>query len=115
MVGSFFILGALGWHIGLYGMFKKAGVEGWKAFVPFYNTLVHGSKSGIGRTWFWLQLIPIAGQFVTIWITIIFVMHFGKFTVLQHAAAVFPPVCLLAIWAFSKKLNGAAPKRNETL
>ena len=33
-----FIVATLGWHIGLYGMFKKAGIEGWKAFVPFYNT-----------------------------------------------------------------------------
>ena len=33
-----FIVAVIGWHIGLYGMFKKAGIEGWKALVPFYNT-----------------------------------------------------------------------------
>jgi len=30
-----FILATLGWHIGMYGMFKKAGIEGWKAFILF--------------------------------------------------------------------------------
>lgn len=100
-----FILGALGWHTGLYGMFKKAGIEGWKAFVPFYNTWCMAQKSGIGKMWFWFQLIPIAGQFVTIWITIIFVMHFGKFTVLQHAAAVFLPFVYLPYLGFSKEVK----------
>jgi signal peptidase I len=33
-----FILATLGFHIGLFGMFKKAGIDGWKALVPFYNT-----------------------------------------------------------------------------
>ena len=33
-----FIIGTLGWHIGMYGMFQKAGIEPWKALIPFYNT-----------------------------------------------------------------------------
>ena len=33
-----FIVAAAGWHIGMYGMFKKAGIDGWKALIPFYNT-----------------------------------------------------------------------------
>jgi signal peptidase I len=70
-----FIIGAIGWHVGMYGMFKKAGIDGWKAFVPFYNTWCIVEKCDIKRIWFWLQFIPIAGQFITIWITIIFSMH----------------------------------------
>ena len=33
-----FLIGIIGWHVGMYGMFKKAGIESWKAFIPFYNT-----------------------------------------------------------------------------
>ena len=73
-----FILATLGWHIGLFGMFKKAGIDGWKAFVPFYNTWCMVEKMPLKKYWFFLQLIPIAGQFITIWIAIKFVEHFGR-------------------------------------
>jgi len=35
---SLFIIGIIGWHVGMYGMFQKAGITPWKALVPFYNT-----------------------------------------------------------------------------
>ena len=98
-----FIIGTLGWHIGMYGMFKKAGIEPWKAFIPFYNTWCIVEKCRLPKIWFWLQLIPIAGQFITIWITIIFVMHFGKFTVIDHALTVFLPFIYFPYLGFSKE------------
>ena len=33
-----FLIALLSSLIGLYGMFQKAGIAGWKAFIPFYNT-----------------------------------------------------------------------------
>jgi signal peptidase I len=96
-----FLIGTLGWHIGMYGMFKKAGIAPWKALVPFYNTWCIIEKIQVRRMWFWLQLIPIAGQFITIWITIIFVMHFGRFSVLHHAATVFVPFLYFPYLGFS--------------
>src|SRR4030095_2231642 len=86
-----FIIGTIGWHAGMYGMFKRAGMEGSKALIPFYNTWCIVKKCQIKQFWFWLQFIPIAGQFITIWITIIFVMHFGKFSLLDHTLVVFLP------------------------
>ena len=86
-----FIAATLGWHIGLYGMFKKAGIESWKALVPFYNTWCMVEKMKLPGVWFFLQLVPIAGQFITIWITIKFVEHFGRFGFWHHAATVFLP------------------------
>lgn len=97
-----FIIGTIGWHLGMYGMFKKAGIEPWKALVPFYNTWCIIEKIQVRRLWFWLQFIPIAGQFISIWLTIIFVMHFGRFNVLQHAAAVFLPFIYFPYLGFSK-------------
>ncbi len=97
-----FILGTIGFHIGLFGMFKKAGITPWKAFIPFYNTWLIVEKMQIKRYWFYLQFIPIVGQFITIWIFIIFVEHFGRFSVLHHAAAVFLPFLYFPYLGFSK-------------
>jgi signal peptidase I len=78
--------------IGLYGMFKKAGVEGWKAFVPFYNVWIMVELAGMKRYWFYLQFIPIVGWFITIAILIDFVKTFGKFAFWQHALTVLIPI-----------------------
>jgi signal peptidase I len=91
MIYIFLVIAILAWHIGMYGMFKKAGVVPWLALIPFYNTWIIINKCKIRRYWFWLQLVPIAGQFVTIWITIIFVMHFNKVSVLDHIFVVLFP------------------------
>lgn len=98
-----FILATIGWHIGMYGMFKKAGIAGWKAFVPFYNTWCIIEKIKLKKWWFFFQLVPIAGQFVTIWITIKFVEHFGRFGLLHHALTVFLPFIYFPYLGFSNK------------
>lgn len=98
-----FIIGVIGWHVGMYGMFKKAGIEPWKALVPFYNTWLIVEKTAIRKYWFWLQLIPIAGQFITIWITIIFVMHFKKVDLIAHTLTVFFPFIYFPYLGFSEK------------
>jgi len=100
---TLFIIGVIGWHVGMYGMFKKAGIEPWKAFIPFYNTWLIIQKCNLRRYWFWLQLIPIAGQFITIWITIIFVMHFKKVNLIDHTLTVFFPFIYFPYLGFSKK------------
>lgn len=97
-----FIVAAVGWHVGLYGMFKKAGIEGWKALVPFYNTWCMVEKMNLKRYWFFLQFIPIAGQFITIWITIKFVEHFGRFGIGHHALTVLVPFIYFPYLGFSE-------------
>ncbi|MEO6488695.1 MAG: signal peptidase I, partial [Ferruginibacter sp.] len=97
-----FIVATIGWHIGIYGMFKKAGIEGWKAFIPFYNTWCMVEKMRLNRVWFFFQFIPVAGQFITIWITIKFVEHFGRFSFLHHAATVLVPFIYFPYLGFSK-------------
>jgi signal peptidase I len=97
-----FIIGTLGWHLGMYGMFKKAGIEPWKALIPFYNTWCIVEVCKIKKIWLWLQLIPIAGQFITIWITIIFVMHFGRFSVLHHTLTTFLPFIYFLYLGYAK-------------
>jgi signal peptidase I len=98
-----FIIWIVGFHIGLYGMFKKAGVTPWKALIPFYNTWIMVEMCHIKKWWFWLQFIPIAGQFITIWISIIWVMHFGKFDLISHTLTVFFPYIYFPYLGFNKQ------------
>jgi len=100
-----FALYIIGWHIGVYGMLKKAGVESWKAMTPIYNTWCMVELCGIKKFWFWLQFIPIVGQFITIWIAIIFTMHFGKVDFISHTLVVFVPFIYLPYLGFDKKVR----------
>lgn len=97
-----FIVATLGFHYGLYGMFRKAGITPWKALVPYYNTWMMVEKMPLKKYWFYLQFIPIVGQFITIWIYIKFVEHFGRFSLLHHAAAVFVPFLYFPYLGYSK-------------
>lgn len=100
-----FTLYILGWFFGLYGTFKKAGIAPWKALIPFYNTWLIVEATRTKKIWFWLQFIPIAGQFITIWITIIWVMHFGRFSLLDHTALVFAPFIYMPYVGYSKDVR----------
>jgi signal peptidase I len=93
----------LGWHIGIYSMLKKAGVENTKAMIPIYNTWEVVKLCNIPKIWFWIQLIPILGQFVSLWISIIFVMHFKKVNLVNHALTVFVPFIYLPYLGYSAK------------
>ncbi len=97
-----FILIIIAIHVGLYGMFKKANIAPWKALIPIYNTWCMVEKMNLKRVWFFLQFIPIVGQFITIWICIKFVEHFGRFGLLHHAATVFIPFIYFPYLGFSK-------------
>ena len=97
-----FIIATIGWHVGMYGMFIKAGIPGWKALVPFYNTWCIVEKLKLKKWWFFFQLVPIAGQFITIWILIKFVEHFGRFGIGHHAMTVFLPFIYFPYLGFSK-------------
>ena len=106
----FFIIFILGWHIGMYGMFRKAGIAPWKALIPYYNTWCMVEKMELKRIWFFLQFIPVAGFFITIWITIKFVEHFGRFSLLHHAAAVFIPFIYFPYLGYSDNERYAGKK-----
>lgn len=109
-----FIIGAVGWHIGMYGMFKKAGIPAWKALIPFYNTWCMVETMQLKKYWFFLQLIPVAGQFITLWICIKWVEHFGRFGFWHHAFAVLVPFIYFPYLGFSssERFAGVAVVKN---
>ena len=78
--------------IGLYKMFEKAKVPGWKAFVPFYNTWIMLHLAERPKHWVYWQFIPIVGWFISMGIYIEFVKTFGKYKIYEHALAALLPV-----------------------
>lgn len=107
----FAIIWLVGWPIGLSFMFKKIGIAPWKAFIPFYNTWIMVEKCEIKKFWFWLQLIPFAGQFITLWISIIWVMNFGKYTLLDHTLTILVPFAYFPYLGTSKEVRWIGPER----
>ena len=88
---------------GMYGMFRKAGVPGWKALIPFYNTGVILDIARRPRHWFFWQFIPVVGWFITLGIYIEFVKPFGKFKFYQHALTVFASPLYFPYIGYNKK------------
>ncbi|MBS1935588.1 MAG: signal peptidase I [Bacteroidetes bacterium] len=102
--------------IGLYGMFRKAGVAGWKALVPFYNTWIMIEIAERPRYWFFLQFIPVVGWFITLGICIEFVKTFGKFRFYEHLLTVVAGALYFPYIGFNKKdkfVGTAAVKQHK--
>lgn len=77
---------------GLAKLFKMAGRESWKAYVPFYNTWVMQDIAERPKHWVFWQFIPVVGWFITPGIFIEFSKVFGKFALLDHTlASLFAP------------------------
>ncbi|MBC7616032.1 MAG: signal peptidase I [Pedobacter sp.] len=62
------------------------------------------------KWWYFVQFIPVAGAFITIWITIKFTEHFGRFGLGHHAAAVFLPFIYFPYLGFSPNERYAGKK-----
>lgn len=114
------ILMAVSYYIGLSMLFVKAGEKGWKAFIPFYNSITH--LKIIGKKWYWVFVLVIPG------INILYFLFgmlqelfrsFGKESFLQQAAGSLFFFIYVPYLGFSKETHyaGAAsgiPKNKKT-
>ncbi|MGC3947638.1 MAG: DUF4199 family protein [Chryseolinea sp.] len=62
----------------MWKIFKKAGKDGWAAFVPFYNTITMLDIVGKPVLWFFLMFIPIVNVILGIWVINLLAKRFGK-------------------------------------
>ncbi|AHF14252.1 signal peptidase [Niabella soli DSM 19437] len=77
---------------GLAKLFKIAGRESWKAYIPFYNTWVMQDIAQRPKHWVFWQFIPVVGWFITPGIFIEFSKVFCRFSFLDHlCASIFAP------------------------
>lgn len=71
-------------HIGLYKIFEKLGIEGWKALVPFYGTYL--AVKMIKKSWAWTitYYVPFLGFVVWMGIVVELMKLLGKTSFKDH-------------------------------
>lgn len=93
--------------IGMWLVFEKAGEQGWKALIPFYNMYIL-FKIGDRKKYWWLYLIGctvycIAAMFVIAyiaWILFAIILAFGTIDAgWSKIQGVFPVVCIFGVAA----------------
>lgn len=95
---------------GLAKMFQKAGVEQWKAFIPFYNTWVMQDLAKRPKHWVFWQFIPVVGWFISPGIFIEFVKLFGRFTFWEHTLAALLAPFYFPYLGYSPKVHYVGPE-----
>ncbi len=108
------IISFLGWQVGMWGIFKKAGLKPWLSLVPFYNIWLW-IKVVIGRKWWWmlLFLIPYLGIFMFYYMVWETIRQFDKYSYLPLilGTALFP--FYLPYLGFSAKEQYVTPEKLE--
>lgn len=99
--------------IGLYKIFEKAGLPGWKAIIPFYNYWLWIRITGRPIWWFIMLLIPVFNVLIYLGMLVDMAKVFGKFSFGSYALAVlFNPIYLIYLgFAGSEVFIG--PERAE--
>ena len=97
MLFSFAILFLIACCIGRMRMFQKAGVEGWKAFIPFYRDYVL-CQITMGKGWYFLLgFIPILYPVMKVLYAIEICLCFGQEMLFGVVYFFFPWLCELII------------------
>ncbi len=81
----------VGFTLGLYRLFEKAGEAGWKAMVPIYNWVVWLRLIGKPAWWVVLILLPVVGVLLLVSMVIDLARAYGKHDLKHHAAALLLP------------------------
>lgn len=83
-------------HIGLGQLFKKAGEDHWKAYIPFYNAFVWVKLIGKPVYWVVLLYLPIFGVFIALSMLVELNKSFGLPKLKEEVLALFFP----GFWLF---------------
>ena len=94
-------------HVGLYLLFKKAGLEGWKALIPFYGTYVAIKLIRKPIWWMAVYYLPFIGFVVWIGIIVELLKQFKILDFKDHFLAVFFTPIYLAYVGLSEKYQFA--------
>jgi len=96
-----FILFGISTTAGLMKIFEKAGEDGWKVLVPFYNLYIWLRIIDKPIWWYIFLLIPFINIFVVLIMIVETVKCFTKFLLWEQALAVIFPFVYLPYLGFS--------------
>ena len=101
-------------HIGLYGVFQKAGIPGWKALVPVYGGIEWLKIIGRKPVYWLLFLIPIVNLFVLVSVIVDTYQSFGKYSFWEHfIGVVFAPLYMIYLGFIDKSAQYLGPSVPE--
>lgn len=89
--------------IGLWAVFEKAGIQGWKILIPFYNLYIWLKIIRKPLWWYIFLLIPFINVFVVLLMIVEIVKCFGKYGLGPQALGVLFPFIYLPYLGFAKK------------
>ena len=88
----------IGYHIGLWKLFVKAGRQGWEALIPIYSFYIMLKLTGRPMWWMVLYFIPVINIIVGIGILIDMAKSFGKFSFADHVSSIVIPFLAFPVW-----------------
>ena len=111
----FLFLAYIALHVGLYRLFERAGIAGWKALIPIYSEAIWCDVLGRPRWWSVLLWVPILGLFVGAGMLIDLARAFGRHGLGQHfLVVVFPFVYLPYLaWRTEAAYQGPSWRRHR--
>jgi signal peptidase I len=103
----FFVLSVAG----LWGIFQKAGEQGWKVLVPFYNWYIWIKIVKKPLWWYIFLLVPFINVFVLLLLVVEILKCFNKHGLLDQALGVLFPFIYLPWLGFSPKEKFTDPSK----
>jgi signal peptidase I len=93
-----------------YWIFNDAGVEGYKALIPFYNYYIW--LQVIGKPWWWLilMLVPFINFFMIMLMLVQTAISYGKHNLGEQALSVLFPVVYIPYLGISEKEKYIKPE-----
>ena len=84
--------------IAAWKIFEKAGEEGWKSIIPFYNTYTLFRIAGRNGWWFLGLLVPVLNIVIAAMLALDLGKHFGKSTLFSVVGLfLFQPIGMLIL------------------
>lgn len=83
--------------IGNWLIFSKAGIDGWKALIPFYNSYCLAQMAFGNGLFFLLAFIPYANFIYSLILGFMIAKSFGKGTGFSILTALFTPIMFIII------------------
>ncbi|NCP45276.1 MAG: signal peptidase I, partial [Flavobacteriales bacterium] len=92
-------------HIGLYKIFEKIGIEGWKALIPFYSTYL--AVKAVKKSWLWIitYYVPFLGFVVWMGIIVELMKLLGKTSFKEHFLGIVFAGIYLPYIGFDKEVK----------
>jgi signal peptidase I len=97
------------WATGLGLLFKKAGEDLWKAYVPLYNFYIIIKITGRPSWWVIMLIIPILNFFYALGLLLDLAKCFGKNKFYQHALILIASPFYLLYMGLSEKTKYVGP------